>query len=202
MSMHVENTVGAGSIEAPRTIDPLRAIDPCDDGVLAPERQVVDDDLRMAGWPLDRLGKRAELENEQIIGVEIEVTPHYWTLGVIMRVAKPSVHRGQWGYWLKAHGIAKVRAFRARTLAAAFASREELRGLTLAEAMRIATEARPEKPKDAKRKARRRLKAMSRVLLTMQDELKDTGDCASLVPLIDAVAQNLASLRQAVGLGR
>jgi len=192
--MHFEKTAKAPSTEAPPTIDAHV------EGDSPPERQAaVDEGARMAGWPLDRLGQRAELENERITGEEIEVTPYYWKLGVIMRLAKPCVDRGHWQHWLLAHGIAKVRAFRARTLAAAFPSREDLEGLTLGEAMMMAIKARQQKPNDVKRRARNRLKAMSAALVTIEDDLKDAGDSASLIPLIDALAQRVASLRQAVG---
>jgi len=155
------------------------------------------DGVPAAGWDLGRLGKRADFEGEQIAACEIEAAPHYWIIGVVLRLAKPGVAHGQWGHWLKAHGIDASRAYRARLLAAAFASLDQLDGLTLREAIKLALAARGAGPQDAKRNARRALTAMSKTLLRIQNEVETPEDRASLLPLIQAVEHALASLRSA-----
>jgi hypothetical protein len=155
------------------------------------------DGIPAAGWDLGRLGRRADFEGEQIAGCEIDAAPHYWIIGVVLRLAKPGVAHGQWGHWLKAHGIDASRAYRARLLAAAFASLDQLDGLTLREAIKLALAARGAGPQDAKRNARRALTAMSKTLLRIQHEVETPEDRASLLPLIQAVEHALASLRSA-----
>jgi hypothetical protein len=155
------------------------------------------DGIPAAGWDLGRLGRRADFEGEQIAGCEIDAAPHYWIIGVVLRLAKPGVAHGQWGHWLKAHGIDASRAYRARLLAAAFASLDQLEGLTLREAMRLALAARDTAPTDVKRDACRRLRAVARSLAKIQEDVKNLEDRAPFLPLIQAVEQGLASLRSA-----
>jgi hypothetical protein len=150
-----------------------------------------------AGWDLGRLGRRADFEGEQIAACEIDAAPHYWIIGVVLRLAKPGVAHGQWGHWLKAHGIDASRAYRARLLAAAFASLDQLEGLTLREAIKLALAARDTAPPDVKRDACRRLRAVTRSLAKIREDVKDLEDRAPFLPLIQAVEQGLASLRSA-----
>ncbi len=103
-------------------------------------------------WPLDRLGEQARVEIEKLT-YKIDVVTHYWMLGVLMRMAKPEIKHGRWKDWLASHGIDRARAHRARRLAETFDSIEELRGLSLREAMRQADKAHRTKVKE--KRARR-----------------------------------------------
>jgi hypothetical protein len=155
------------------------------------------DGVPAADWDLGRLGRRADFEGEQITACEIDAAPHYWIMGKVLPLAKCGVAHGGWGHWLRAHGIDRNRAYRARLLAAGFASLDQLEGLTLREAMKLALAARGVKPQDVKRIARRALTAMGKTLLRIQHEVKAPEDRAGLLPLIQAVEHGMASLRRA-----
>ncbi len=155
------------------------------------------DGLPAPGWDLVRLGRRADFEGKQITVCEIDAAPHYWVIGKVIPLAKRDVDHGQWGHWLKAHGIDRARAYRARLLAGAFASLDQLDGLTLREAMKLALAGRDVKPTDMKRLALRRLKAVSEMLRKIEGDAKSLKNRGALLPMIQVVEKSLASLRAA-----
>jgi hypothetical protein len=89
-------------------------------------------------WELPELTVQAELHNQRIVESETSVLDDYWLLGRLLEQVRGNFRRGTWLPWLDRHGIDHTRAKRARLLAQVFTSAEELRGLTLHEALRIA----------------------------------------------------------------
>jgi len=155
------------------------------------------DGLPAAGWDLVRLGRRADFEGKQITACEIDAAPHYWVIGKVLPLAKRHVDHGQWGHWLKAHGIDRARAYRARLLAGAFASLDQLDGLTLREALKLALASRDVSPTDEKAKIRRRLKVVNRILLAIADNVELLRDREGLSGLVERCEQALACVRLA-----
>ncbi len=147
-------------------------------------------------WGLGRLGRRLELEDERIRDKEIEVTPHYWYLGRILALARPSLAHGQVTPWQEAHGIKPNHAYRGRLLAAFFASPRDLDGLTLNEALKLAEDARDHTPLEAKRKVRRHLAALNKTIGAIRDEIGALRDRSGLLDLLEAPERNLASMRR------
>jgi hypothetical protein len=91
-------------------------------------------------WELPELTAQAELHNQRIVESETSVLDDYWLLGRLLESVRGNFRRGTWLPWLNRHGIDHTRAKRARLLAQLFTSAEELRGLSLHQALRIARE--------------------------------------------------------------
>jgi hypothetical protein len=89
-------------------------------------------------WELAELTAQAELHNQRIVESETSVLDDYWLLGRLLERMRGNFRRGTWLPWLDRRGIDHTRAKRARLLAQVFVSADELRGLTLHEALRFA----------------------------------------------------------------
>ena len=85
-------------------------------------------------WSADELGERAKWHDTQCatLGRKMAVQ-RYWE-GHALRLARAKVPYGQWGWFLKTHGISKSSDHRARTLFARVGSESELEGLEITEA--------------------------------------------------------------------
>lgn len=103
-----------------------------------------DADIRMgmpeSGWSRDELSGRARWENEHI-GQSRYCAPRYWYLGKILLLVQEAVEQGRWKLWCKEHAIHRNRWRRGRLLALAFASPDEVAGLTVQAAEALAREA-------------------------------------------------------------
>jgi hypothetical protein len=116
-------------------------------------------------WELRELTAQAELHNQRIVDSETSVLDDYWLLGRLLEQVRGNFRRGTWLPWLDRHGIDHTRAKRARLLAQVFTSAEELRGLTLHEALRIARERKKGQAGRAEPPLTKRFKSGMRALL-------------------------------------
>ncbi|MEQ8786071.1 MAG: hypothetical protein RIC55_07215 [Pirellulaceae bacterium] len=96
--------------------------------------QPLADELPADVWTLDRLGEFAAIEHRAIVHDEITLAPRYWRLGLALHLARKLIRHGMWQHFLRAHGIDKTRASKARAIYGAFESADELDGLTVEEA--------------------------------------------------------------------
>ena len=81
---------------------------------------------------------QAERHNQRIAASEIAAVDDYWLLGRVLERMRDNFRRGTWQPWLDRRKIDLTRAKRARLLAQTFASAEELSGLSIHAALRIA----------------------------------------------------------------
>jgi hypothetical protein len=91
-------------------------------------------------WELTELTSQAETHNQRIVESEMSVLDDYWMLGRLLERMRGNFRHGAWQPWLDRRQIDRTRAKRARLLAQMFTSAEELRGLTLHQALAIARE--------------------------------------------------------------
>jgi hypothetical protein len=129
-------------------------------------------DIPQASWDQDQLDVRAVYENSCIGDDEGRVTPHYWFLGTALNLLRRGYAKGAWEGWLAERGIDETRALRARQLASAFESPEELSGLSLRQALKLVAKRRDKNPRGLDPKFARRLRAMVKSLQTTVAELK------------------------------
>lgn len=90
-------------------------------------------------WSVARLGLCSQEQSDRIGADERQVTPAYWLLGKALNAARKHFpKRGRWENWLAERGIGADRAQKARRLAAFLATPEDLAGLSLRQALRLA----------------------------------------------------------------
>ncbi len=85
-------------------------------------------------WPIEQLGERARQQHELIVSGERDLAPAYWELGRALQIARRQLRRGQWGQFLAAYNIHRVRACRARAIFRSHPTPEAVAGSTIEEA--------------------------------------------------------------------
>ena len=148
-------------------------------------------------WELVELAALVELHNQRIVESEASVLDDYWLLGRLLERVRGNFRRGAWLPWLDRRAIDHTRAKRARLLAQVFASAEELRGLTLHEALRIARQRKKEQAGGAQTDLARQFKSALKKLLDIAGELADSETAQQYSPLAGQVAVAAAALCRA-----
>ncbi|HPM85328.1 MAG TPA: hypothetical protein PLF81_31715, partial [Candidatus Anammoximicrobium sp.] len=85
-------------------------------------------------WSIEKLGEHARRQHEVIVRGERDLAPAYWELGRALQIARRQLRRGQWGQFLAAHGIHRVRACRARAIFRSHPTLKAVAELTVEEA--------------------------------------------------------------------
>jgi hypothetical protein len=80
------------------------------------------------------LGKYAKQEHGIILSQETYVTQHYWLLGKALEFARATLTKTQYSQFLVQWGVHKVRASKARAIAAAYPSPESVLAISVHDA--------------------------------------------------------------------
>ncbi|MGH7140776.1 MAG: hypothetical protein ACREHD_34010 [Pirellulales bacterium] len=126
-----------------------------------------------ADWTREDLANRADWEIAKLRRRK-SYAPIYWWLGKVLLLVRPEFdQRGEWTAWREKHKIDRTKAQRAQFFARAFASPDELEGLSIKRAERLARErlGLPEPPTDEEDRIRRRVRQITRN--TVPETLKD-----------------------------
>ncbi|HVX60438.1 MAG TPA: hypothetical protein VHC19_07550 [Pirellulales bacterium] len=179
----------------------------CDDPPcksLSDEQEQPSSDVRLGipcdKWSRSELDARADWENGRICRRKNDAA-NYWFLGKVLLLIRRGLNRGQWQSWRQAHKIDRSRAQRSQLFALAFASAEELEGLSINKAVRLASRqlGRSVLASDAETRVRRRLLQLKRKTLpSMQHELNSLHDSSRLLPLIADVIESFDQIERAV----
>jgi hypothetical protein len=154
---------------------------------------------------LEALGQQAKLHHDRIVGRSITAARDYWLLGSVLEDARDAFRKGRtgektkgkWYQWLKKHTISRHRADRARLLAAAFSTLQDLEGLTLEDGMALARQHRSHSGQKLAKRLRRRLDDIAKSIERTADEAESLGqERADLLAKADRLAQAIVYFRR------
>jgi hypothetical protein len=143
---------------------------------------------RLPDWRLAELSAQAELHNQRIEGGEVEAAVDYWLLGRVLDQVRGSFRRGTWQPWLARRNIDLTRAKRARQLAQAFDSADELQGLPLHAVLREAKRRKQGGEDKPTSNLGKKLKSAAKKLAALAAQLEAAESRASY----SSLAQNVA----------
>ena len=161
------------------------------------------EDIPQVEWGHDRLGEYAQKQHEAIRQHEGSLTVRYWRLGMSLNLLRGAFSRGEWGKFLREHGIDKTYASKARAIHRTFKTEKSLKGVSVQEAYRQ-REIRPRAATVPKRHTRGKPNGMADWFVQvceMADSFLDEANKASpdeaetLVSAADKALQKLSALR-------
>lgn len=94
-------------------------------------------------WGLEQLNSYARATYRQILEGEESLASAYWSLGHALDLARKAFRHGVWTQHLRDLGIDKTRASKARAIYRTFGEKEDVAGLTVAEAYERRSRQRP-----------------------------------------------------------
>ncbi|HQU46639.1 MAG: hypothetical protein B7Z73_09720 [Planctomycetia bacterium 21-64-5] len=146
---------------------------------------------------LAELSAQAQLHNQRIVESELSVLDDYWLLGRVLERVRGNFPHGTWQPWLDRRHIDRTRAKRARLLAQVFASTEEMAGLTLHEALKLARLRKKAKRGGPEPQVAKKLKSTVKRLLGIVADLIADDSPQQYSPLAAQLAEATAAICRA-----